>query len=245
MVEDKSQDRLELTKNILLRLLRPQALDHLAQYAEIRPIRRGDVIYEDGAAISHAVFPLTGVISLMANMMNGRTIEKGSVGREGFIGVTVLLDGGISSGRAVVQVDGTAAWIPVPILNEAMDRFVCVRIMLLRFGKALIQTLQESVVCNSLHDAEQRVVRWLLQVLDRIDGARFDLKQEAVAEILGLRRATVSTICNRLLDQGILRYSRGHVEVVDRGRLEASACECYWHIRQFTNFRPPDSRDPG
>lgn len=231
-----------VTQNALFRLLSPAALAFLEPHIEIRPLSAGDVLYEDGDVVTHLIFPLSGVISFMARMTNGRTIEKGTVGREGFVGIAMMLDRDRAHGPSVVQINGHAAWVPADLFDEAMEQFACVRMMLLKYGRARIEQLHELVACNSLHSAERRVVRWLLEAMDRIDGNVLELKQETLADLLALRRATVSAVCHDLLSQGIINYSRGRMEVLDRGRLEASACECYERVRQLFRYKPIHTR---
>jgi len=232
-----------LTCNSLLRLLSPQALTFLAHHVDIRELRMGDLVYDDGQNVSHAIFPLTGMISDISNTQDGRTIEKGNVGPEGFLGVTSMLERDVVRGRCVVQIDGSAAWLPASIFEQAMDRFLCVRQMLLRYGKARIEQLHELIVCTALHTADRRVIRWLLDASDKAGRATFELKQEVLAELLGLRRATVSSACHDLFRRGMIHYSRGRIEIVDRPRMEAAACECYAHIRSRFAYRPLPAGD--
>ena len=231
-----------LTQNALFRLLRPEALAFMAPHIEVRPIIGGEVIYEDNQPVTHTVFPLHGMISFLARMQDGRTIEKGNVGPEGFIGVASMLERDVMHGRCVAQIAGHAAWLPAPVFDEALEQFICVRRMLLRYGKARIEQLHELIVCTSLHSADHRVARWILDASDKARCDTFELKQEVLAELLGLRRATVSGACHDLLSRGIIRYSRGRIEIVDRARMEAAACECYAHIRRRFDYRPLASR---
>ena len=227
-----------LVRNGLFNLLRPDALAFLAAHIDVRPLRAGEPIYEDNQPVTHAVFPLSGMISFLARMQDGRTVEKGNVGPEGFIGVATMLERDVMHGRCVAQIAGEAAWLPAAVFDEAIERFICVRRMLLRYGKARIEQLHELIVCTALHTAERRVTRWLLEAADKARCATFELKQEVLAELLGLRRATVSGACHDLMSKGLIRYSRGRMEIVDRPRMEAEACECYAHIRGRFSYRP-------
>ncbi|MEP9374784.1 Crp/Fnr family transcriptional regulator [Mesorhizobium sp. KR1-2] len=224
-------------RNKVLLSLRPEAQDFLRERLASRPIAVGDVIFADGAPVTHAVFPNEGVISYMAEMEDGRSVEKVSIGLEGFVGVALVMGGGNAMGRTVVQVAGYASWLSIDDLNAAHERFVCVREAMLRYSKSLIVQLMESVACNSLHTAEQRVTRWLLQTHDRMQGDEFILTQEAVSQVLGLRRATVSGICSGLLDAGVISYHRGHVTIRDRAALEGHACECYRRVLDASLLR--------
>lgn len=220
-------------RNRILRALRPDAQAFLTERALTRPVRAGEIIYEEDEPFTHAVFPHEGVLSLMANMQDGRSVEKVSIGLEGFLGFVLLMGGGNTISRSVVQVPGYASWISIADLDTALETYPCVRETMLRYAKLLITQTMESVACISLHMAEQRVVRWLLHAHDRVGGDVFQITQQAVAEVLGLRRATVNEICSRLQDDGVLTYARGALAICDRAELERRACECYWRIQRL------------
>jgi CRP-like cAMP-binding protein len=222
---------LEIRNRVLLSL-RPAAQDFLSRRLITSHTFAGQIIYEDGAPFTHAVFPHDGVLSLMANMESGRSVEKASIGPEGFLGFVLIMGGSRAVSTSTVQVPGYASWLALTDLHEALAQFECVRQAMLRYAAALITQLMESVACNSLHSAEQRVSRWLLQASDRVAGDSFQLTQQALSEVLGLRRATVSDVCSELQVAGILEYSRGTVTVSDRRSLEHRACECYARIHR-------------
>ncbi len=222
----------EVEDNRILAALRPEARAFLFERAERREMRAGDVVFHDGQPVTHVVFPHSGVVSIIAEMSNGRSVEKSSIGREGFLGFSVIMGGGESLGRSVVQVAGHASWVSVPDLDIALERFFCVREAMLRYAKSHIVQLMESVACNSLHSAEQRVARWLLHAYDRVEGDTFYITQESVATLLALRRATVNAICTDLMNAGAISYHRGSLSVTDRPLLLQRACECYGRIHK-------------
>ncbi|MFC3165527.1 helix-turn-helix domain-containing protein [Ciceribacter thiooxidans] len=224
-------------RNRVLGALRPDAQIFLSKRSLTREMHAGDIIYEDGAPFTHAVFPHEGVLSLMAVMQDGRSVEKTSIGLEGFLGFVLLMGGGNAISRSVVQVPGYASWIAIKDLDQALDLYPCVRQAMLRYAKFLIAQTMETVACNSLHVAEQRVCRWLLHAHDRVAGDRFQITQQSVSEVLGLRRATVSEVCSRLSDAGIITYSRACLEVLDRRALEGRSCECYERISRLSGNR--------
>lgn len=217
--------------NRILLSLPPEVRGFLDNHTDIRPMKAGDVIYDSGNSITHAVFPHEGVVSLMADMQSGRSVEKSLIGPEGFLGFAIAMGGKSALGRSVVQVAGHASWIPVDVLQVAMLRYDCLREALLRFTHAHIAQLMESLACTSLHSAEQRVSRWLLQAHDRVAGDTFHITQETVATLLALRRATVNAVCSELMDAGAISYHRGAMSVIDRERLMDKACECYGRIQ--------------
>lgn len=218
-------------RNRILKSLRPAAQQFIAERVITRRVFAGEVINEDNQPFTHAVFPHEGVISLMARMSDGKSVEKTSIGLEGFLGFVHIMGGGEAVSRSVVQVPGYASWLSIAHLDEALEEFTCVRETMLRYAKSLIVQLMETVACNSLHSAEQRIVQWLLLAHDRVDGDLFSITQQAVADVLGLRRATVSEVCSQLMAAGLLNYARGEIEVRQREGLESRACECYGRIR--------------
>ena len=218
-------------RNRVLLSLRPAAQEFLKARLVTRQIFAGEVIYKDGAAFTHAVFPHSGVLSLMAHMQDGRSVEKTSVGLEGFLGFVLVMGGSKAISTSTVQVPGYASWLLLSDLHEALGEFECVRETMLRYAAALIAQLMETVACNKLHSAEQRVARWLLQTQDRVASENFELTQQALSEVLGVRRATVNQACSDFQRAGILHYSRGSMMVADRQALEGRACECYARIK--------------
>ncbi len=207
--------------------LEPEARAFLMGKAATRDVGAGDVIFEERATMTGIVFPHEGVISLMSQMEDGRSVEKGSVGNEGVIGVSLVMGGGPALGRSVVQIAGSASWVSTGDLDEALGRFRCVRQSLLRYAAAHIVQLMELVACNSLHNAEQRVSRWLLHAHDRVRGDSFYVTQEALARLLSLRRATVNVVCSDLMRAGAISYHRGNLTISDRDLLHGRACQCY------------------
>jgi CRP-like cAMP-binding protein len=220
------------TQNKVFKALQPDATRFLESRAIVRRLSGGQLLHGEGEAFTHAIFPHEGVVSLMAQMQDGRSVEKVSVGNEGFIGISFILGSGKTISASVVQVPGYASWISIKDLDDAIAEYPCVRGAMLGYAKSLTVQLMESVACNVLHNAEQRVSRWLLNAHDRVNSDTFRLTQKAVSEVLGLRRATVNSVSKALMDRGAIRYSRGAVTITNRSLLEASACECYDRIRR-------------
>lgn len=219
-------------ENSVLSWLQPDAQRFFQDHFEVKPLDTGELVYENEAVVTHTIFPHDCVISVMAEMADGRSVEKASIGREGFVGLPVILGGGRTFGRCVAQVPGTASWLSVPDLDIALQKFHCVRQVMLRYAKSFTLQLMESVACNSLHTAEQRVVRWLLHTHDRVTGDTFYVTQEAISNLLALRRATVNAVCSDLQQGGGISYHRGHLTVRDRNVLQSRVCECYDRVRR-------------
>lgn len=219
------------TRNKILLALRPDAIAFLESRAVVKRLSQGQILYQEGESFTHAIFPHEGVICLMAQMQDGRSVEKTSVGNEGFIGIAFIFGGGTTISEPVVQVPGYASWVSIKDLDEAIERYPCVRRAMMHYAKSLTVQLMESVACNSLHKAEQRVSRWLLHAHDRVNSDTFQVTQQGISQVLGMRRATVSSVCNALMNAGALKYTRGNVTISDRSILEGRSCECYKRIR--------------
>lgn len=220
--------------NQILAALRPDAREFIVDRGEMRKMNTGDVIFPNGALLTHLVFPMEGVVSFITEIAGNKSVEKASVGPEGFLGFALIMESDKSLGTSVVQVPGRALWLATADFDEAMERFRCVRAAMLRYAKSLIQQLMESVACSSLHTAEQRVSRWLLQAHDRVAGDEFQVTQEAISQLLALRRATVNAACSELMNAGAITYNRGRLTVRDRKALHARCCPCYDRIRLAT-----------
>lgn len=218
-------------KNHLLNSINPRAYAFFDENLVTKDLAFGDSIFEDGAPVRHVVFPHEGVISCISEPSQGRTVEKASVGNEGFLGLTSIFGGGPAFGRYVVQVPGRASWMSIENLDIALDRFDCVRGIILRYAKAFTTQLMESVACNSLHTAKQRIARWLMQAHDRVEGDTFYITQETLGNLLALRRATVNAVCSELMTSGGITYHRGNLTVVDPDLLKSHACSCYDRIK--------------
>jgi CRP-like cAMP-binding protein len=220
------------TRNQILLSVRPEARDFLEPRLITRRLSLGHVLYPENAPFTHAIFPHEGVVSLRSEMGDQRSVEKASIGCEGFIGFALIMGGGEALSQSVVVVPGYASWLTIADLDEAIARFPCVRDAMLLYAKCFILQLLESVACNSIHSAEQRISRWLLHAHDRVIGDSFQLTQAAMSQALGLRRATVNMVCTKLMDEGAIAYSRGDLTVRSRTLIEGHACECYFRIRR-------------
>jgi CRP-like cAMP-binding protein len=218
-------------RNKILLATRPAARDYLAGVSEVRPLIAGELLYRHGDPVTHAILPHDGIISLVDSLDGQRVVEKASIGLEGFVGFTHLMGSSTVPGDVRVVVGGNATWVSLRDLNHAMEKFVCVRDAMLAYANTLIVQLMESVACNSLHPAEQRVARWLAMAAERMAEPAFHLTQETLADLLGLRRATVSQISAELAELGAITYVRGRLHIIDATRLERYACDCFRRIR--------------
>jgi CRP-like cAMP-binding protein len=195
----------------------------------------GDVLYEPGMHIDHLYFPTTSVISISCAMANGRADAVALVGREGFASVEVFLGGDSASSRAVVQSEGWGYQIKRELVNQECGGGGSMRSVLLRYAQSYITQVAQTIVCNRHHSIDQQFCRWLLMFLDRLASNDLTLTQERVAELMGVRRESVTTAANKLQIAGLIHYHRGRISVVDRNGLEVSSCECYGIAKREAN----------
>jgi CRP-like cAMP-binding protein len=228
------------SSNRLLASLPAADLALLAPFRESL-LPRGMVLQEPGRPIEHVYFPLGGMISLIMRMQGGETVEIVPIGREGALGTGVALGSGRALVTAIVQLPGMVARIPAAQFQEAASRSSAVRQLATCCNELLIANMQQSVACSTLHDAEARLSRCLLQTADRIGGDLVPLTQDVLAQMLGVRRTTVTIVARLLQSAGLIRYRRGQIQLVDRAALEKGACECYRSIRELTDRLLPET----
>ena len=194
-------------------------------------LERGRLLYDPGDPIETIYFPTDGVISLMTLMENGAAIESATIGREGALGLMAAVAPRQSLSRAIVQTPAQAAKISASTLHDVWERSPAMKTLIDRHSEALFGHAIQSVACNALHSVEARFCRWLLSCHDRIDSDRVSLTQEFLADMLGVQRTTVTVVARTLQAAGLIRYSRGVVDILDRAGLEAISCECYRRVR--------------
>ncbi len=197
-----------------------------------KSFERGQMLYDAGEDIDEVWFPLRGVVSLMTLLPDDRMVETGAVGREGIIGVTCGPLNARAASRAISQIGGVAACCPADVFAEALEASEAMRLALAKFTESLFAQVQQTAACNAQHRLDERLARWLLAIHDRADADRFDLTQNDIAGMLGVRRATVSEVGGELEDKGLIKRGRGWVEVLDRNALEGASCGCYAAMRK-------------
>lgn len=225
--------------NQLLAALPEEEWSRLAPHLEPVELRLGDVIYESAIRAQHIYFPADCIISLLYVMENGASGEIAIVGSEGLAGFALVLGGGSTPSRAIVQSAGAAARISAQHVSTEFDRAGAFQNILLRYTQALLTQMGQTAVCNRHHSVVQQFCRWLLMSLDRLPSNELHMTQELIANMLGVRREGVTEAAGMLQRKGIIRYSRGHIEVLDRPRLEQTACECYEVVKkEFAQLLP-------
>ena len=191
----------------------------------------GKVLYESTVQQTHMFFPRSGVVSLLYVMDDGATGEIAMVGNEGAVGIAVLVDSMATPTRAQVQVPGEAWVLKSDVLDAEFKRGGAFQLMLLRYTQLLLSQMAQAVICNRHHSVEKQLCRWLLLAFDRANATQLNLTQEAISNILGVRREAVSEAASRLQGAGAISYSRGTIQLSDRARLESLSCGCYQAVR--------------
>lgn len=229
------RDRLSAGDNHLLGSLPGLVLARLTPALEAVQLEAGQVLYEAGGRLTHMYFPLSAIVSLQYVMRDGASAEIAVVGHDGVIGVTLFMGGESTSSRALVRGTGQALRLPAALLKEEFSRQGELQILLLRYAQVLLTQMAQSAACNRHHSIEQQLCRCLLLSLDRVRNTTLALTQELIANLLGVRREGVSEAAGRLQQQGVIRYNRGSIVVLDRARLEALCCECYAVVKSETD----------
>ncbi|MEO7478750.1 MAG: Crp/Fnr family transcriptional regulator [Lysobacteraceae bacterium] len=229
----------DLRHNHLLAALGEAVWERWLPHMEHMDMPLGSVLYEPGATLAHVYFPTTSIISLLYVTENGASAEIAMVGYEGVVGISLFMGGGSTSSRAVVQSAGQGYRLKAHAMKLEFDRAGPVMHLLLRYTQALITQMSQTAVCNRLHSLDQQLCRWLLMSLNRLPSNELVMTQSLIADLLGVRREGVTEAAGRLQQQGLIRYNRGHITVLDRVGLEKRSCECYTVVkREYDRLLP-------
>jgi len=203
-----------------------------AVFSAIKPtlklveLSQGDVLAETGGTVRRVYFPHSGIISLVVELSAGDMVETATVGRDGVIGATSALDGRTSYNKGIVRLAGVASVMDVERLRALTEENKRFRSLLLRHEQVLFAQAQQIAACNASHSAEARMCRWLLRLRD-LGGERLTLTQEALGQMMGVQRSTVSLVTSTLQRDGIIKWRRGNIEIVNVKGLRDASCECY------------------
>jgi CRP-like cAMP-binding protein len=218
------------TGNRLLDLLPPDDYHRIVPHCHEVALPLSTVVFRPEDEIHFVYLPTTCIISLLTELADGSGLEVGLVGKEGFAGVSAIL-GGTETKVGTVQAVGMALKIRAETMREEFNRGGAFQVALLRYLHALMTQISQSAVCNVRHSLPGRLARWLLMYHDRLGKDEFELTQEFMAAMLGVRRSGISETASVLQKKGLIAYRRGHVQILDRKRLEDFACECYPVVR--------------
>ena len=218
--------------NRLLAVLPDATYDVLLPSLESVKLALGQAVYESGGAQGHVYFPTTSIVSLLYVLADGASAEIAVTGNEGLVGIALFMGGETTPSRAVVQSAGYGYRLRGEVLKKEFETGGALQHLVLRYTQALITQMTQTAVCNRHHAVDQQLCRWLLLSLDRLRGNELVMTQELIANMLGVRREGVTEAAGKLQSDGLIHYSRGHIKVLDRPRLEARVCECYAVVRK-------------
>jgi CRP-like cAMP-binding protein len=230
----------EIKKNHLLASLPAAEFSRWEPMLEAAEMPLGQVLHESGSAMAHVYFPTTSIVSLLYVLQNGASAEIAVVGNEGLVGVSLFMGGETTPSRAVVQSAGRGFRLKSQLLKSEFEKAGPIMHLLLRYTQALITQMSQTAVCNRHHSLDQQLCRWLLLSLDRLSGNSLVMTQELIANMLGVRREGVTEGALKLQVAGLIRYSRGHITVLDRKGLEQRTCECYLVVKREYDRLLPD-----
>ena len=219
-------------QNHLLAALPTPEFNRLLPHLELVPMSLGDVIHGFSGSIQHVYFPTTAIVSLVHELQDGATLETASIGNEGVLGISLLLSGENTTDHAIVQNSGFGYRLKAQLLKDEFVRSGLVFQILLRYFQARMTHVAQTAVCNRHHTIEQQLCRFLLLILDRLPSKSIAITQELIASKLGVRRESVTEAVGNLQRTGLIKCSRGHIEVLARTGLEKTSCECYSVVKQ-------------
>ena len=221
----------DVIENRLLAALPGEEYERILPHLEPVAFSLGESVYESGDKLKHLYFPTTSIISLLYTMENGASAEIGIVGNDGVVGIALFMGGDTTPNRAIAQSAGGALRMKAEALRNEFIRAAQFQISLLRYTQALITQISQTAVCNRLHPIEQQLCRWLLLSHDRLQSDELKMTQELIANMLGVRREGVTYAAGHLQAEGLIKYARGRITILDRKGLEATVCECYHVVK--------------
>lgn len=229
-------------QNRLLAALPNTDFERLAPHLEWVQMPLGETLHRADSQLRYSYFPATGIVSLVYGLESGLSAELAGVGREGLIGVSLLLGGDSTPSSAVVRSAGYGYRLPGRILKEEFNRGGVTQRLLLRYTQALVTQISQTAICNRSHTIEQQLSRWLLSTLDCLSTNELVLTHELAASALGVRREGVSEAAGRLQRAGLISYRRGHISVLKRSGLQTQSCECYSVVKREMDRLLSDAR---
>jgi CRP-like cAMP-binding protein len=218
--------------NFILSALPAADYERIASSLTPVSLRLGDILFEPGERVRQIYFPIASLVSMLALMEDGATIEAGVVGKEGVVGLCVILGAETSMMQALVQVAGDAFSIPAEAFMDEFKRGGELQSLVLRHTHTLFTLVSQTAACNRVHTVEERLARWMLTTRDRVQSDEFLMTQEFIARMLGTRRSGVTVAAGILQNAGLITYKRGRINIINGEKLEAASCECYRIVKE-------------
>jgi CRP-like cAMP-binding protein len=218
-------------KNLLLSLLSPSDSKLLAPHLKPARFEQHRVLFEADERIRQVYFPTGAVVSLVVALSSGEVIEAAMVGMDGVVGASAALDGKVSLSRGIIQLGGDIVVCDIDALKSAALQSPKLLSLLIRHEQTVYAQAQQSAACFAAHQVEARLCRWLLRARDLSDSDNLPFTQEYLAEMLGVRRTSVTAVAHTLQEAGLIKYARGKIQIVDADALQESACECYGSVK--------------
>lgn len=220
--------------NHLLAALAPDVQSRLFPHLELVALPLRALLYELRRPMRHVYFPTDSIVSMQYLMENGTSTAISVVGNEGLLGITLFLGGESTPSRSIVQSAGYAYRLPRVRVKDEFNRHGQLLLLMLRYTQALITQVSQTAVCNRHHAIDQQLCRWLLLSMDRLSHNHLTMTQEFIANMLGVRRESVTQAATKLQQLGVISYVRGLINVLDRPKLETLSCECYSVVKKET-----------
>jgi CRP-like cAMP-binding protein len=218
-------------KNLLLSLLSPSDSKLLAPHLKPARFEQHRVLFEADERIRQVYFPTGAVVSLVVALSSGEVIEAAMVGMDGVVGASAALDGKVSLSRGIIQLGGDIVVCDIDALKSTALQSPKLLSLLIRHEQTVYAQAQQSAACFAAHQVEARLCRWLLRARDLSDSDNLPFTQEYLAEMLGVRRTSVTAVAHTLQEAGLIKYARGKIQIVDADALQESACECYGSVK--------------
>ena len=224
-----------LQTNVLLAALPEAECKALAPHLKHTELKQQQILFDVRDVVTEIYFVIDAVVSLVTPLDTGETVESAMVGRDGVVGSGAALNGRVSLNQGIVQVGGYALRCPVEPLQDILQKYSYVRALMGTHEQALLAQAQQSAACNATHVIENRVSRWLLRAADLHGRNELPITHEYIAKMLGVSRSSVTVIARTLQEAGMIRYSRGHIKLLDVTALQEMTCECYQTIKSNYN----------
>jgi CRP-like cAMP-binding protein len=213
--------------NEILLALPPKERDVLFPKLEFMRLKTHHVLHEPGDTLKSAYFPNSGLVSVLSVFSDGKSVEVGLVGKEGFVGLPLVVGFRTAPTRAIAQIEGSVFRVDGEILMRILRQSPILERRLQQFAQIQAMQVTQIAACNRLHEVNERLARWLLMSADRIGSNSVPLTQELIAQMLGTRRSSVTVAAGMLQKAGLIAYTRGDVRIIDRRKLEEATCQCY------------------